>query len=222
MKLEEITAWLASGQDFAQGVALYNAGTPSATYQGLFAQGATTFSRSVLGRELRALVDVVAPTPAPPVVALPALEPPAAVPAPEVVLVATDPVPEPPAAAPAPNTALQDVRQQLKAVRDERSHLHPQLTGKNVGKTARGVVAMQIVALTASEAKLKALEAHVLAHGRLPGPVATEELSDAGELRRRLANCRSLRSKLKKDPKRADDLAGVETEILLIQSKLKA
>lgn len=220
MKLHDITAWLASDRDFAPGVALYNAGTPSKTYQRLFALGATEYSRSVLVRELRALVDVV-PAPAPLVAPVAAPEPPAAVPALAAVPVATDSLPQPPAAALAPSPVLHDVYQQLKAVRDERSHLHPQLTGKNVGKKARGVLAMQIVALTSQEAKLKALEAHVLEHGRLPGPVATAELTDAGELRRRLANCRSLRSKLKNNPARAADLADVEVEILLIQSKLK-
>ncbi|MDJ0367294.1 hypothetical protein QMK33_19270 [Hymenobacter sp. H14-R3] len=221
MKPEQITTWLASGQDFAQGAALYNAGTPSKTYQRLFALGATEYSQAVLVRELRALVPAPAPEPA---VVVPT-SPPDAPAAEPVVLappVATAPAPAAPAAGPVLDShpVLQQVRQQLKAVRDERSHLHPQLTGKNVGKKARGVVALRIVVLTSEEAKLKALEAHVRAHGQLPGPVATDELTDAGELRRRLANRRCLRSKLKNNPARAADLAAVEADILLIQSKL--
>ncbi|MFC7669292.1 hypothetical protein ACFQT0_19485 [Hymenobacter humi] len=68
--------------------------------------------------------------------------------------------------------------------------------------------------------KLKEAEAHVLEHGRLPGPVASAEVTDAGELRQRLTNLLSKRSKLRKNPARADDLAAAEAEITLIRSKL--
>ena len=128
-----------------------------------------------------------------------------------------------PPAPPAPaetSPVLLEVRQQLRAVRDERSHLHPQLTAKGQRRTARQALAGRIVALTDQEQALKATEAHVLQHGRLPGPVATADVTEAGELRRRLQNLLSLRSKLKKQPKRAADLAQAEADILLIRSKL--
>ncbi|MGI4867075.1 MAG: hypothetical protein ACRYFZ_24370 [Janthinobacterium lividum] len=205
MNLSDIHAWLASGQDFKQGVALYTALGSSTTYQRLFSLGATAYSRPALLRELTALV----PTEPAVVVAVVAV-PPAAPPMPP-------PAPELPAASP---QLLLDLRQQLKGVRDERSHLHPQLTAKNLGKKARLALALRIVALTSQEVTLKALEAHVQQHGRLPGPVATADVTDETELRRRLLTLRTRRSKLKGQPEKAEKLAAIEAEITLIQSKL--
>jgi len=213
LPLSAISAWLASDRPFAQGTALYAAAGPSDTYKRLFSLAATDYSRQVLERELRTLVrDVqveiaaVAPLP-PPAPPAPAAE-------------AASPAPTPPAGSDSP--LLDQVRQQLKAVRDERSHIHPQLTGKNVGTKARGAVALRIVELTDQEVELKADEAHVLAHGRLPGKVATADVVDEVELRRRLLNLRSQRSRLRQRPERADDLAAVEAELSLIESKLKS
>jgi hypothetical protein len=206
MKLPDITAWLAGDRDFKQGVALYAALGASATYQRLFGLGATDYSRQVLVRELSALVLV----PEPEAVPLPP-EPPAAPLGPA-------PTPPAPAAEPAPQV-LDDLSQQLRAVRDERSQQHAQLTAKNLGKAARLVLALRIVELTRQEVKLKAQEAHVRQHGRLPGPVATADVSDEAELRRRLLNLRSRRSKLKDKPEK---LAPIEAEISLIQLKLKS
>jgi|GEM_PF-2316825 len=203
MKLADITAWLASSQDFAQGRALYAALGTNRTYQRLFGLGATAYSRGVLVRELRALVEVV----------------------PVALAVVTAPAPAAPVLAPPPprvelSPLLFDLRQQLRQLRDERSHLHPQLTGKGVGRTARGALALRIVEITSQEVQVKALEAHVLQHGRLPGPVATADVTDSGELRQRLLNLRSRRSKLKTKTDQAEKLAEVEAEILLIQSKI--
>lgn len=210
MKLSDIRAWLASDRDYAQGAALYAALGTSKTYQRLFGLAATTYSRGVLARELEALV----------------VEVQHAIAASEQVSPETAPLPVPAPAPEAPrpeqtSQLLVSLDLQLRQVRDERSHLHPQLTGKGVGKKARGVMAFRIVELTAQEARLKALKAHVRHHGRLPGPVATDEVSDAGELRRRLQNCLSQRSKLRKLPEQAAKLADIEAEIILIRSKLK-
>ncbi|UOQ99897.1 hypothetical protein MUN81_10440 [Hymenobacter sp. 5317J-9] len=213
MELAAITAWLASARPFAQGVALYAQVGTNATYQRLFALGESDYSAQVLARELRAMVGEVkeeiaalanaAPPPEPPAAALPT-------PAPVV--------PNTPVGVGSP--ALAQVRAQLRAVRDERSQAHAQLTARNLGKKARYAVAARILELTDQEVKLKEAEAHVLAHGRLPGPVPTAEIDDAGVLRQRLTNLLSLRSKLKKRPDRADDLAAAEAEIILIRSKL--
>ena len=227
MNAADIRAWLASAQDFAQGVALYAQLGTSPALKRLFALEATPHSRGVLLRELRALgaepPPAAAPTsgPGPPPVPTPTTTPstpgpaaaPAAEPAPAVAA--------PPASA-ATEALLAGLAGQLKAVRDERSHLHPQLTGKNVGKKARGEIALRIVAVTAEEGQLKAQLAHVQLHGRLPGPVASAEVTDAGELRQRLANRRSQRSKLRLQPDKAAKLAEVEAEILLIVTKLAA
>jgi hypothetical protein len=209
LPLSAISAWLASDRPFAQGAALYAAAGPSATYQRLFALGATDYSRQVLERELSALVqdvraEVAAVQSTPP--AAPALIMPAPVPTP------------PPAGANSP--LLADVRRQLKAARDERSTSHAQLTAPNLGRKARYGLANRIADLTDQEVQLLDTEKHVLAHGRLPGPVATAEVVDEVELRRRLGNLRCRRSKLRQCPERADDLATVEAEINLIESKL--
>jgi hypothetical protein len=206
MNLPDVSTWLASDRDFKQGVALYAALGTSNTYQRLFGLGASDYSRQVLARELSALV-----APAPAEVA------PAVVPAPPLAVApASVPAPAPPEA-PANPQLLADLHQQLRAVRDERSHIHPQLTAPNLGRKARLKHALRIVELTGQEVKLKAQEAHVRQHGRLPGPVATADVKEEAELRRRLLNLRSRRSKAKGQPEK---LAAIEAEITLIQSKL--
>jgi len=214
MKLPDITAWLASERDFAQGAALYAALGASATYKRLFALPATDYASEVLARELAGLVPLV---PAPETaVSLPVPAPEAAV-SPPVVVPTAEPAPAVSLEAAA---ALSALNHRLKAVRDERSHLHPQLTAKGLRRTERQKLAGQIVELTDKEVELLARIAHVQAHGRLPGPVPTAQVTDPGELRRRLQNARSLRSKLRDNPDRAADFADLENEITLILSKL--
>ncbi len=53
-----------------------------------------------------------------------------------------------------------------------------------------------------------------------PGPDLAS-VTDAGEIRRLLANLKPQRSKLKKRADRADDLAAVEADIALLEEKLK-
>jgi hypothetical protein len=207
MKLSDITAWLASEQDFAQGAALYAALGPSATYKRLFSLGASDLSRVVLQRELAALVEVPEAL-ASPLPAAAATPEPTPAPAPEKAPVGAE------------SPLLAKVRQDLKATRDERSHLHPQLTASGLRCNARQKLAARIVVLTDQENELKATEAHVLEHGRLPGPVPIEEVGDAGELRRRLQNLVSQRTKLRKREDRADDLVACEAAITLIRIKL--
>lgn len=209
MELGKITAWLQSEQPWAPGVALYAAVGPSATYKRLFALPATPYSQGVLVRELTALVGEVRQE-------IEALAPPPEPPAPAAVV---SPSPDPLSRGEG-SAALDQVRGQLRAVRDQRSHLHPQLTAKNLGKAARLALSCTICDLTDQEVQLKDLEAHVLAHGRLPGPVPTAEITDAGVLRQRLGNLVSQRTKLRKNPARADDLAAAEAEITLIRAKL--
>lgn len=207
MNLADIRAWLASSQDFAQGRALYAQLGTSEVYKRLFALGETDASGQVLHRELSRLVQQVTPAldaaPTPPAAPVPAPEPPS---------------PTPPASQ-GESPLLTGLYQQLRAVRDERSHLHPQLTARNVGTKARRATCLRIVALTAQEVTLKAHVGHVQQHGRLPGPVATADVTEKDELQRRLLNARSRRSKAKHAPER---LALIEEEILLIQSKLKS
>jgi len=196
MKPSDITAWLASAQDFAPGVALYDQVGTSDTFKYLFSLGPTDYSRRVLLRELSALV--VAPPPA-------SAPPPAA--------------DASPLASEATDALLVNLASQLKAVRDERSHLHPQLTAPGLNKAGRRKLAGQIVALTDREVEIKLAEAHVRAHGRLPGPVPVVDVTDREQLRRLLTNRRAQRSKLK-DPAHAADLARVQADIDLILQKL--
>lgn len=202
MNLPDIDAWLASDRDWKQGVALYAALGTSATYQRLFGLGATDYSRQVLVRELNALVRTAAPEAVPPAPAAAPLGLALAL-APSLLVDVTQ--------------LLDDLAQQLKAVRDERSHLHPTLTAKGTGQKRRLAIALRIVTLTGQEVKLKAVAVHVRQHGRLPGPVATAAVTDEAELQRRLLNLRSRRSKAKGQPEK---LAALEAEITLIQSKL--
>lgn len=197
MNAADIRAWLASGQEFAQGVALYALVGTSDTFKHLFGLGPTDYSRRVLLRELSALV--AAPASAAPV----------------PILVAEA---SPPASA-ATDALLVDLTSQLKAVRDERSHLHPQLTAPGVTKKKRLGFCARIVALTDQEVELQAAQVHVRAHGRLPGPMPLADVTNREQLRRLLTNRRAQRSKLK-DPARAADLARVQADIDLLTQKL--
>ncbi|WP_400194058.1 hypothetical protein [Hymenobacter sp. B81] len=203
----DLTTWLGAPDDFAAGVALYAQLGTSSTYKQLFALGETGYSRGVLRRELQALADVaLEPTPAA------AANP---VPAPAAPPVATAPTP-PPTDAP----ALLQVRQQLKAARDERSQLHAQLTAPRLRKADRCTMVHRIADLTDLVQELQHQEAHVLEHGRLPGPVSTADLVDREQLVHRRNNLRSQRSRLRKKPDRAADLQVVEAELALIETKL--
>ncbi|SHL87551.1 hypothetical protein [Hymenobacter psychrotolerans] len=199
METSNVRHWLAQPPDFAAGVQLYEQLGGSATYKQLFALGETSYSRQVLVAQLQALVG-------------PVFEPPRA---------PTPPAPMPQATAvPADPALLAGVRTQLKAARDERSHLHAQLTAPGLRQAARCKMVHRICQLTDQVLQLLADEAHVLEHGRRPGPVATADVTDAGELRRRLDNLVSLRSKLRKRPERAGELPALEAEINLIRNKL--
>ncbi|OUJ68660.1 hypothetical protein [Hymenobacter crusticola] len=208
-----IVAWLAQPKDFAAGVALYEAYGPSAVYQHLFRQGETTFARTSLVRELHKLVATPAPAVLP---KQPELVPERH----ETVPKPADVEPEPPAVDPA---ALAHVNAQLKALRDERSHKHAQLTAPGLRQNDRRKLAFRILDIGDEVLETMQLLKHVLAHGSLPaGPVATVDVTDAGELRRRLDNLVALRSKVRKNPKRAAELPAMEKEIKLIRAKLKS
>lgn len=201
--------WLAGPQPWAAGVALYAQLGTSAVYKQLFALGETGYSRQVLVAQLQLLVgEAPEPTPAP--------TPPAPIPQPAA------PAPAEPPPTPTDSSHLASVRAQLKACRDERSHVHAQLTASGLRQSARCKMVHRICALTDQVQQLLASEAHVLAHGRLPGPLATEEVTDAGELRRRLDNLVALRSKVRRRPERAGELPALEEEIDLIRNKLNA
>lgn len=211
MQTPELTRWLAAPADFAAGVALYAQLGSSPVYQQLFALGETSYSRQVLKRELQALASGAAPAPVP---TLPAVAPPK--PAPVAPAVALQPTP-----VHTDSPELAPLRAQLRGLRDERSQLHAQLTAPRLSEKDRGRHALRILAIGDQVLQLQQVEAHVLRHGALPpGPVALADVTDAGELRRRLDNLISLRAKVRKRPERAAELPGLEADIQLIREKL--
>jgi hypothetical protein len=193
--VEEIQEWLESGQDYAQGVALYEAHGRSAVLRSTLAFGETDFTR---GKLVHALQQLAGTAPAP------AARPTAA------------PVPAPPVAV--PPMAVDPQRRDWLA---ERNHLHAQL------------------ALVATDAERLALSLRILelgdlirlsydqAAGRAPVPAPVGQASpglaaitDEGTIRRLLANLKPQRSKLKRRPDRANDLARVVADIALLEEKL--
>ncbi|MCA8830536.1 hypothetical protein [Hymenobacter pini] len=207
--------WLAGPRAWAAGVALHAQLGGSAVYQQLFALGETGYSRQVLVEQLQGLAGPVEDMPR---LSMDYLQ--------EQRRQLSDQAfrqevySTPPAAAEPNSPLLTDVRAQIKAARDERSQLHAQLTAPGLRVTARCEMAHRICALTEQVQLLLASEQHVLEHGRLPGKVATEEVTDAGELRRRLDNLVALRSKVRRRPERAGELPDLEAEIDLIRNKL--
>ncbi|GAB3743067.1 hypothetical protein GCM10027594_22360 [Hymenobacter agri] len=195
--MEEIQEWLESGQDYAQGVALYEAHGRSAVLRSTLAFGETEFTRAKLVHALQQLVD--------------------AVPAAAHVRVV--------------DTSAERVRETPKPVqvdpqrRDwfaERNHLHAQL-GLVATDEQRRVMALRILELgdlISQSYDQAAGRASVLAPAG-PGTPGLEQVRDEGEIRRLLANLKPQRSKLKKRPERAADLATVEADIHLLESKLK-
>ena len=215
MNTSPIVAWLAAPDDFAIGAALYAEAGGSAVYRQLFGLGETSYSRQVLLAQLRLLAEPIDDNPN---ISMRYLD--------EQRRQLSDvefrrEVLNTPAVVPTPDPeALAHVRARIKQARDERSQLHAQLTAPRLHKAIRGTMAQRICALTTLVGELLATEAHLLAHGRLPGPVATADVVDAGELRRRLSNAISRRAKLRKQPDRASELPALEAEITLIREKL--
>jgi hypothetical protein len=200
--VKEIRQWLEGEErDYDAGVALYAAHGSSQVVRRVLAFGETAFNREKLVQELTKMVENS-----------PKAEN-SSTSAPRVHAVDASP---------------KRVHDTLTSVhvdpqrRDwfaERNHLHAQL----------GLVATDRERL---EMSLRILELGDLisqsydqaAPGAAPAGPATpglEALTDAGEIRRRLANLRPQRTKLKKRPDRATDLLQVEADIHLLEEKLK-
>ncbi|MBO3270758.1 hypothetical protein [Hymenobacter defluvii] len=211
----DVQAWLANYADYAAGAALYAAHGTSPVYRQLFARGETSYSRQLLVRELTALAtreeSVVPKSPTPKIV-LPALETPISV---------SEAQESPTPKVPASGEHARKVLQQLKALRDERSHLHAQLTAPRLARKDRLQLALRILAIGDEVLAAEQRLAYVQQHGHEPpGPVATADVTDAGELRRRLDNLVALRSKVRKRLDRAAELPQLEADIQLIREKL--
>jgi hypothetical protein len=204
--VKEIREWLEKGQDYAQGVALYETHGKSRVVLNALRFGATEFTRQKLKAELGKLlvqenVRVVDTLPKR------VHEKPKRVPIEPKVDSSLKKVDSSPA-----------VHEQRRAWFAERNHLHPQLelVATDTERLAMSLRILELADLISQSYKLEA--APVAVHLATPG-LAT--LEHEGEIRRLLANLRPQRTKLKKRSDRALDLAQVELDILILEEKLK-
>ena len=227
--VKEIREWLGSkGQDYAQGVALYEAHGTSRVVLSALRHGASEFTRQKLKKELEKLViaggvttNVTAAVTAKPVHVIDTSakrvrETPKSV---HVSPPAASELLKSPVKTDKPSDELQLQRRAWFA---ERNHLHPQL--ELVTTTAeRLAMSLRILELgdllTQSYAAAPDPDTTQTPVGQVSAAVA--EARDAGEMRRLLANLRPQRTKLKKRPDRAPDLAQVELDIKFLEEKLK-
>ncbi|WP_210519910.1 hypothetical protein [Hymenobacter terricola] len=198
--MKEIREWLESeGRDYAAGVALFAVHGRSGVLKRLVAGTCTDYTREVLERELGKLV--AEENGAKSIIG----DKKPTIPAPE---------PEKPA------LADDELRRQRRALFAQRDYLHASLELLPT-EAERLAAALQLLD-TVKRLQLS----YDVAAGRVvealstPGPDLAA-LTDAGEIRRLLANLKPQRSKLKKRSDRADDLAAVEADIALLEEKLK-
>lgn len=203
--VKEIREWLESGQEYAQGVALYERVGKSRVILNSLRRGASDFTRQKLREELSKLV-------------VAEVAPPARVRVVDTSAKRVDKTPNrvhvgPPAGQDGPAPAHPERRTWYAS----RAYAHAQL--ELVGTDAeRRELATSILATSAQiTASYRAVEAPA---DVAPGPDLAA-LADEGEVRRLLANLRPQRSKLKNRPDRAGDLARVVAQITLLETKLK-
>lgn len=200
--MKEIREWLEKGQDYAQGVALYERLGKSRVVLTALRRGVSDFTRQKLREELTKLTQAVTPPP------------------PRVRVVDTsgkrvDKTPERVHVAP-PVPVDEALRQQRSSWYAERHRLHAtlELLATDEERRVAGERILEISAL---------LTASYQAAGEAPVVAPRPDLSgvsDAGEIRRLLANLRPQASKLKKNPARALDLQQVRADIELLENKL--
>jgi hypothetical protein len=219
-----------SGQDYAQGVALYETHGKSRVVLNALQYGATDFTRQKLKKELQKLLEQenvrvvdtsvkrVPETPKRvPILTKGAERNPQESPQKVAVGAAKAGV-----VTKGAERSTQEPTPELKAQRRawfaERNHLHPQL---ELVATNAERLAMSLRILELSDLISQSYEAQ-------PDPDTTQtpsghlsDITDTGEMRRLLANLRPQRTKLKKRPDRATDLAQVESDIKLLEERLK-
>jgi hypothetical protein len=208
--VKEIREWLESGQDYAQGVALYERFGKSRIVLNALRRGASDFTRQKLREELSKLI-------------LEEVAPPARARARVVDTSAkrVDKTPArvhvgPPAAQEAgPAPADEAVRAQRSSWYAERHRLHATLELLATDEERRVAGERILVISELLTASYQGAAAPVVA----PGPDLAA-VSDQGEIRRLLANLRPQVSKLKKKPARALDLQQAQADIKLLESKL--
>jgi hypothetical protein len=219
-----------SGQDYAQGVALYETHGKSRVVLRSLQYGATEFTRATLRRELAKLVgsdvtvNVSADVSVKPVRVVDTSEKSVHETA-KTVHVGPKKVDSSPGKMDSLSTQLvksdepaAELRRQRSTWYAERARLHAQLE-LVATEDERRVMGERILVL--SELISVSYDAPAESDITQTTESMLSDLSDQGEIRRLLANRRCLASKLKKNPARAADLATTLADIKLLETKLK-
>jgi hypothetical protein len=223
--VKEIREWLESGQDYAQGVALYETHGKSRVVLRSLQYGATEFTRATLRRELEKLAPVTTNVTAAVTTKAgrrPAELARAGAQASDSVKNRHEPSRKLDSSPEKLDSTLEKVESsdELRRARSawyaERARLHAQLE------------------LVATDAERRVMAERILVLSELLAvsydePVASDttqtpdldSVRDGGEIRRLLANLRPRRSKLKNRPERASDLVQVEAAIQILENNLK-
>jgi hypothetical protein len=212
--VREIREWLEKGQDYAQGVALYETHGKSRVVLTALRRGASDFTRQKLREELSKLIQVVT-------------SPPARVRVVDTSAKRVDKTAERVHVAPPAEPVSQLVnvdkpadealRLQRSSWYAERHRVHATLE-LLATDAERRVAGERILCLS------ELLTASYQAAGEAPVVAPRPDLgavTDQGEIRRLLANLRPQVSKLKKNPARALDLQQAQADIALLEKKLK-
>jgi hypothetical protein len=203
--VKEIQQWLEKGQDYAQGVALYEIHGKSRVVLNVLRRGASDYTRQKLREELKQLLEAHPPAiatrtpksaPVRPAVAAPPVASPA----------------EPPAA-----DVPDQVREQRSSWYAERHRLHATLELLATDEERQVAGERILVISELLTASYQAPTAPVAAAVPRPDLAAVR---DQGEIRRLLANLRPQVSKLKKNPARALDLQQAQADIKLLERNL--
>lgn len=205
--MKEIREWLEKGQQYAQGVALYETHGKSRVVLNTLRYGETEFTRGKLKSELLKLLGAES-VHAVPILAERVREKP--------IRVHIEPEKK--------DTIQTAVQVASPAEHPERrtwyatrAYAHAQLELVGTEAERRELAATILTTTKKLDASYRSVEAPA---DVAPGPDLTA-LDDAGEVRRLLANLRPQRTKLKKNPDRAGDLARVVAQITLLEIKLK-
>ncbi|WP_310395712.1 hypothetical protein [Hymenobacter sp.] len=200
--------WLESSQrDYAAGVALFEAHGRSSVLKRLLSGPASDYTREVLVRELTKLTAPVLCDGH--VISGPKKV--AAVPAKAEILRDLH-VTE------APNG--EELRRQRRKLFADRDYLHASLELLPTEKERLAASLQLLESVKRIQLSYDVAAGRVVDPAPAPGPDLAA-ITDAGEVRRLLANLKPLRSKLKNRPDRADKLAEVEADIHLLEAKLK-
>ncbi|QNF34355.1 hypothetical protein HUW51_17095 [Adhaeribacter swui] len=202
----EITQWLRSNRDYGTGVALYDRLGSNQVLKQLFAHGEYSFTRRKLEDALQVLLDQ---DPAP-------VE--------EKIAKVPQKFPKTSENTPKASAAPASVRDKMRPLLDERTMLHNRLgLYQELGLSPEEMkqIAFRILALTRQITPL--YQQTALAAPVVPAPAAVDFSQLSGlEQHKKLANLRSLRTKIKNKPNRAPDLPAIEAQIQQLEQLIQS